>query len=369
MTMTPAGALDLAVEINRVTAGTIDSTRQLAELWPSLRTVVPFEAAWIGAVDTSRHGYRTVIAVGHDALNRAYLESSGFDEQVEAFGLFRRNSPQCLRDAPVPPSEIPSWAEHWWPAGYREGIGVPLVARDGRHLGLMTMYTGSPAHPSDAARDAIGTVAPMISAAIDPMSTIAGLAALVGDAGAGGVVGRGGTLYRLPGMPSHSLLAQNSRVVPTALAKLTHRRTQTAFLCPDPRGSDDYVRVTAIACRPQPPNYFVALILFSPSGDLRGLTRRELEVLGFIIDGRANQYIAHTLFITARTVAAHLEHIRAKLGAPTRTVAAVRSLHLALYVPPELAGAKPGAQPHLGHPGGDDTSPSRGDTRCGSEKP
>jgi DNA-binding CsgD family transcriptional regulator len=176
----------------------------------------------------------------------------------------------------------------------------------------------------------------MISAAIDPMSTIAGLAALVGDAVAGGVVGPGGAVYRLPGMPLHPVLMQNSRVVVTALARLTHRRTQAAFLCPDRRGSDDYVRVTAIACPPQVSDCFVALILISASGDLLGLTRRELEVLGFIIDGQANQYIAHTLFITERTVAAHLEHIRAKLDAPNRTVAAVRSLQLALYVPHQL---------------------------------
>jgi DNA-binding NarL/FixJ family response regulator len=165
-----------------------------------------------------------------------------------------------------------------------------------------------------------------------------GLAALVRDARAGSVVGRGGTtVHRLPGMPLHPLLFQNSRVVLTALAKLTQGRTQTAFLCPDPRGSDDYVRVTAIACPPQALNYFVALILISPPGDLHGLTPRELEVLGFITDGEANQYIAHSLFITERTVAAHLEHIRAKLDARTRTVAAVRSLNLALYVPHQLA--------------------------------
>jgi DNA-binding CsgD family transcriptional regulator len=176
----------------------------------------------------------------------------------------------------------------------------------------------------------------MISAAIDPMNTIAGLAALVGDARAGSVVDRGGAVYPLPGMPSHPLLAQNSRVVLTATAKLSHRRTQTAFLCPDPYGADDYVRVTAIACPPQRPNHFAALILISPPGDLLGLTRRELEVLGFIIDGRTNQHVARALFITERTVAAHLEHIRAKLDAPTRTVAAVRSLHLALYIPHQL---------------------------------
>jgi DNA-binding CsgD family transcriptional regulator len=331
-----ARELDLAVEINRVLAGIGDPTRQLGELWLSLRTVVPFEAAWIGIVDMTRHGYQTLTAVGHDAANSAYLESSGFNEQVEAFGLVRRNRPLCLRDVPVPPAEIPSWAEHWWPAGYREGVGVPLVARDGRHLGLMTMYTDSPEHPSDATRDLIGAIAPMISATIDPMNTIAGLAALVGDARAGGVVDRGGTVSRLPGMPLHSLLSQNSRVVLTAVAKLSDRRPQAAFLCPDPRGPDDYVRVTAITCPPQAVNNFIVLILISPPGDLLGLTRRELEVLGSVIDGGTNQEIAHALFITERTVAAHLEHIRAKLDAPTRTVAAVRSLHLALYIPHQL---------------------------------
>ena len=138
-------------------------------------------------------------------------------------------------------------------------------------------------------------------------------------------------------MPTHPLLTQNFRVVATALANLTNRRTHTAFLCPDPRGNEDYVRVTAIACPPQAPDYFVALVLISPPGDLHRLTHRELEVLGFIIEGRANQYIARALFITERTVAAHMEHIRVKLDAPTRTIAAVRSLHLALYVPRQLA--------------------------------
>jgi DNA-binding NarL/FixJ family response regulator len=67
--------------------------------------------------------------------------------------------------------------------------------------------------------------------------------------------------------------------------------------------------------------------------------RRELEVLEFVIDGFTNRQIASTLFITQRTVAAHLEHIRSKVGARTRTAAAVRALNEALYVPPPLAGA------------------------------
>jgi DNA-binding CsgD family transcriptional regulator len=334
-----ADLLELAVELNRVAATAGDARSQLAMLWEPLQRLVPFASAWIGIFDPERGQHVTAAAVGHDEANRLYLESSAFNEQVEAAGLVRRRSPMCLRDAPLPPAELPSWAEHWWPAGYREGLGVPLTARDGRHLGLLTLYTESADHPSDAARDAIGTVAPMIAAAIDPMSSIAALARLVADAEASVAVGRGGRLHPLPGMRTHPLLAPDSQLLAIAQEKLTNIATHTAFLwpCPGADGEDGYVRVTALACRPQAPDYFTCLVMISPPGDLYGLTRRELEVLGLLIDGRANQDIAGKLFITQRTVAAHLEHIRAKLDVPTRTVAAVRSLHQALYLPAQLA--------------------------------
>ena len=53
-----------------------------------------------------------------------------------------------------------------------------------------------------------------------------------------------------------------------------------------------------------------------------GLTPRELEVLGLLIEGRTNQEIADTLFISHRTARAHVAAILAKLGVPTRAAAA-----------------------------------------------
>ena len=55
------------------------------------------------------------------------------------------------------------------------------------------------------------------------------------------------------------------------------------------------------------------------------LTPRELEVLGLVIEGCANQEIACELLVAQRTVAAHLDHILVKLGAHSRTLAAVRA--------------------------------------------
>jgi DNA-binding NarL/FixJ family response regulator len=53
-----------------------------------------------------------------------------------------------------------------------------------------------------------------------------------------------------------------------------------------------------------------------------GLTAREVEVLGLIAQGQSNQEIADTLFISPRTVAAHVANIFHKTHAANRAAAA-----------------------------------------------
>jgi DNA-binding CsgD family transcriptional regulator len=69
------------------------------------------------------------------------------------------------------------------------------------------------------------------------------------------------------------------------------------------------------------------------------LTRREAQVLGLLSAGESNRQIAHTLFISDRTVAVHVSHILGKLGARNRTEAAAVGVRLGLAVtrPPEDA--------------------------------
>ncbi|MSQ29864.1 MAG: helix-turn-helix transcriptional regulator [Dehalococcoidia bacterium] len=52
------------------------------------------------------------------------------------------------------------------------------------------------------------------------------------------------------------------------------------------------------------------------------LTAREVEVLRLIVQGRTNDEIARELIISRNTVANHVSHILAKVGAPNRTAAA-----------------------------------------------
>ncbi|MGH9164048.1 MAG: response regulator transcription factor, partial [Acidimicrobiales bacterium] len=65
------------------------------------------------------------------------------------------------------------------------------------------------------------------------------------------------------------------------------------------------------------------------AGDV-GLTRKELEVLARMGEGRSNREIAEALFVTPATVKTHLGHIYAKLGVATRQEAMARAVALGL---------------------------------------
>ena len=144
------------------------------------------------------------------------------------------------------------------------------------------------------------------------------------------------TIRPLPGLASEALLAEGSPVVAIARSCLDDGQVFASFLWP--RGGrhapGGHVRVTVLASPREVPARLRGAVVVSPVTDLRGLTPRELEVLGLLIDGCSNQQIARALVVAPRTVAAHLEHILVKLGAASRTLAAVRAEREGLYVPP-----------------------------------
>jgi serine/threonine-protein kinase len=51
-----------------------------------------------------------------------------------------------------------------------------------------------------------------------------------------------------------------------------------------------------------------------PAGRLDELTEREREVLGLMAEGRSNKGISERLFLSPKTVEAHVKHILMKLG-------------------------------------------------------
>jgi DNA-binding CsgD family transcriptional regulator/tetratricopeptide (TPR) repeat protein len=70
-----------------------------------------------------------------------------------------------------------------------------------------------------------------------------------------------------------------------------------------------------------------------PGGDTFGLSKRELEVLGLIAQGRTNREIGDRLFISQKTVGVHVGNILSKLGVSGRVEAAAVAIRLGLETP------------------------------------
>jgi len=64
-------------------------------------------------------------------------------------------------------------------------------------------------------------------------------------------------------------------------------------------------------------------VLAEVSAEFEGLTERELEVLQLVASGKTNKEIGQALYISDRTVQAHLSNIFSKLGVVSRTEAAM----------------------------------------------
>ncbi|GAA0813314.1 LuxR C-terminal-related transcriptional regulator [Spirilliplanes yamanashiensis] len=336
----PLGGFEVVSELGQIAASGQGTVAQRAEaVLEALHRLVPFQAAVIHLLDPDRRAATPVVSRGYGAAVSEFMASPANSEEIELFGLARDRAALRLRDLPVPAERVRVWAEYLWPAGFREGLAVGLFTADGRHLGVLGLNTDTDRHPTEAARDLIGALAPTIAKAVDPTRSIAEMARIVSPARAGILLTRAGNALPLSGLPGHPLLDVGSTVLAVVARQLLGSGGYGSFLCPDgaPDAVRSHVRITLLACPPDAPQYMVAVVLLSPPGDLLGLTDRELEILGLLVEGWPNRRIAAALYIAQRTVAAHIEHILPKLGAPTRTLAAVRALRLGLYVPLPLA--------------------------------
>lgn len=329
--MTEASALQFA----EIAAAPGRLAERAQALLHELGRQIPFDASWLALADPLGSGYSSLASTSLDQSTIQYLSGPKMAHDIEVTGTDHARPPLSPSDLPYPAKDLPTWAECLIPAGYHEALAVPLFVARQRHVGFLALLAASTTPPTEAMRDRLSQLAPILARGIDPMRSLLAVASVVQGATAGVVLCRSGGAVPLPGLGDHPLLARGSPVLHAARAAIRNGQVCTSFLwpCGGPHAPDGHVRVTTLRATDDVTRVLRGMVLLSPAGDLRGLTPRELEVLGLVIKGYANQEIARALVVTSRTVATHLEHILAKLRAPSRTLAAVRAVRVGLYVP------------------------------------
>lgn len=331
-------------EMTEVAASADPLPRRAEQLLAVLRRVVPFEGAWLALVDLHHPVYTTLASADLTGSIVAFLESPAHIRDVEVTGSHRATAPINPSDLPYPVEDLPTWADQLLPAGYRDSTAVCLFAPDRRPVGYLALLTGSGQSPLPQARPVLARAAAALAYAIDPLRSLAAAAGLVRGARGGVVLHADGGIAPLPGLDEHALLAAGSPALIAAREQLAAGWHYMSFLWPlgDRRAPHGYLRITVMAPPADLPLHLTGLVLVSAPGDLRGLTPRELEVLGLLVEGASNAAIARALVVAPRTVAAHLEHILVKLAAPSRTLAAVRAEQAGLFVPLSLVTGRQG---------------------------
>jgi DNA-binding CsgD family transcriptional regulator len=120
--------------------------------------------------------------------------------------------------------------------------------------------------------------------------------------------------------PAPALRAKNERILASARRALGEEAFAAAWAAgqelPLQRAAAEAQSVTADASRPSNADPDPRL-----SGAIGELSRRELEVLGLVAEGLTSAQVGERLFLSPRTVNAHLSSIYHKLGVSSRSAA------------------------------------------------
>ncbi|MFB9237161.1 GAF domain-containing protein [Plantactinospora siamensis] len=296
----------------------------------------PVDGAYLALLDPAERRYAPALhCSGFDSGTEAHLASEFWYAELAGVGhnVYRRAL--LTRDLPRPRMEYALWAEHLEPAGYQQCLGVALYSGVER-IGMLLLGSGSTEALDEPLRDLLNALSPAMAAAVDPIRSAVALARLVQNASAGAVVDRAGAIHPLPGLPGHRLLDPGSILARVARHELAGGHRHAVFHWPaGPDDPDHLLRVTAFAGAEAPARVAAVLVL-APAGDLAALTRPELELLGQLVAGHADDGLAALADLAGRPRAElrdAVANLRDKLGATSRTGLALRAAREGLYIP------------------------------------
>ncbi len=319
-------AIDVIGRVAAVAASGASSEERADEILDELHVIFPFDAAMVVAVEPNAALRRPVAGRQYSEFFRRHLLTDEWHEEIMIpYGFPAGRWPFREVDMPCDPAGIPSLS-YGHRDGLKDGLLSTFFTADGRYAGFLIMSWDRNEPPSEQACQVVGQVAPALTNVVDPVQTAKSvLAALGEDCAAIALAPDGGSVALRGTVPAE--LCEPEGPARQMLERMRRHGTPTAsFIWPQSAKR-------WLGCRLTRCGNGVDLLTARPLADVNGLTARELEVLARLVEGRSNASIAQELWVTVRTVRAHVEHILQKLEVTTRAGAVARALEEGL-VPP-----------------------------------
>lgn len=227
-------------------------------------------------------------------------------------------------------SETLSAQELLIPAGFHEGTTMCLRLPDGRYTGSVHISWSSPSDAADEARDVIERFQPLLATVCDMLRSARFAADRLGSEANAVLVARDGRVMAMPGMSEGTVLCDRSPLRQALSAHARHLKNR-AYLWADTDGRCR--RIETMPCYDG-----VTLVTERAMTWPFGITAREAQVLHLIAAGLSNPEIASHLYISARTVSTHVEHILTKLSCSSRAALAATAVRENLLLANEAFG-------------------------------
>lgn len=313
--------LSLFAELGAILGSAESREARSAEILRQLRNVVPYAAASVSAAKPGTIEHVSLANDGYPPAVERHL-NQWFVHHDPAYLLMRRTSgpPLRWRDNPFRYRDTFSAREVFMPAGFDEGITVCVRNRRGFYTGSLHLSVDDRRHPTD---DAVGFLT-HLQVMLGELTDLGTAPPKVAASGEKVTITAAGACRPTAARPVSEELVRQIRTMASADALPSWFWWQAAT------GEVRLVTTERIGDE---------ITVGQTTADLPyGLSVRELEVLTLLADGLTNLQIGRRLGISPKTVAKHVEHTLGKLGAASRTEAAVRATRVGLVL---LSTARP----------------------------
>ena len=321
----------LRAEMAMIAAEAGSVSQRADALLGTLQQAVPDTAAWLAVRDPETRVHRRVAGRGDTAPLLRYFALPHADDEVEQLGLNRCQRPVPASALPVPLAETLAWGDYLLPAGFRDGVAMGVFSDDGRHLGFLSVLSADPAHDPASYVDVLAGLQPIIAEALDRLPSFAAAARLTDDAIGGTVITRTGRCVRVPGLPTHPLLADGSPTLTVARRYAQAPGAASTFLS---RSDRALRRVSVLDCRDETADHLCALALVRPAGAAADLRLPEVRLLGALVEGWDDDRVRAGLGVSDPGRAA--EELARRLALPSTEALVQHAARDGLHLPPQL---------------------------------